>query len=70
MLASSPAIVTVLPEAVVLIPSPAAISREESRRFTEPVPVSASVVNTLLNPVTPILSINPEASTVIMGTAI
>ena len=48
MLASSPEIVIVLPVADVLIPSPDAISNEESRRFTDPVPFSAAVFNVVL----------------------
>lgn len=70
VLASSPATVIVLPEAVVLIPSPAAISKEESSRFTDPVPVSADVFKVVLIATSPILSMKPEASTVITGISV
>ena len=68
--AESISTVTVLPEAIVSIPTPAAISNEESRRFTEPVPVSAVVLRTVLSAVVPTLSTKPEASTVKTGIAV
>ncbi len=67
--AESISTVTVLPEAIVSIPTPAAISKEESRRFIEPVPVSATVFNTVATVIVPALSTKPEPSTVITGIA-
>ena len=68
--ASSPSIVIVAPDAVVLIPSPAAIFNEESRRFTDPVPVSPEVLRVVLIDTSLMLSTKPDASTVRTGISV